>query len=259
MRALERWRLLLDGDLSGHENMARDEALLLALEEGYGMPTLRLYGWQERTLTVGYMQDATVFAGCTIPVVRRPTGGRAVLHWKELTYAVVAPTDVEPFDKGLQFTYYVINNIILATLKEIGVDAELSERRTAEYRKKESCFHSASRYEVTAGRRKLSGGAQRRLKRAFLQHGSILFSVDRELVAELFGKDAPHRMAAIDEFTTVDRGRFRKALVENMAKRLSVSFEEEGLTEREAYKEGVLVEKYLSPSWNVKGKTALGV
>ncbi len=258
MRPVERWQLLLDGECLAAENMARDEALLLSLEEGWGRPTLRLYGWQEKALSVGYMQDATGFVDCGLTVVRRPTGGRAVLHWRELTYSMVAPMGAEPFNRGLRHTYYVINNIIKETLREVGIEAELSCRKNpAEYRKRESCFHSASRYEITVRGRKLSGGAQRRLKRAFLQHGSILLSVEKGLVERLFGEDAHLEMAAVGEFVSIDKDVLKRLLVEKMAQGLSVEFEE--AEKKGLYTERVLLEKYSNPLWNIKGRTSMGV
>ena len=237
-------------------NMARDEAMLLELEEGRGMPTLRLYGWSQQCLTIGYMQDASRFATGGLPVIRRPTGGRAVLHWQELTYSVVAPIEEEPFCKGLSQTYYSINTIIADALRGLGVDAELSSRspRADGYRQRASCFHRAWRHEIVLGGRKLSGGAQRRLKRAFLQHGSILLDVDDDGVRRLFGEDAPSTMAALKDFAPVDEGELSLAIAESMERGLQIGLEPLGLTDSELeWEQRLLDGKYRSELWNLKG------
>ena len=107
------WRLIIDGDLAGAQNMARDVAILESVSEGDSPPTLRLYGWDPPCLTLGRHQgiEAADLEFCSaegIDVVRRPTGGRALLHQHELTYAVVAPLGRGPLPRGLQDAYRLI-------------------------------------------------------------------------------------------------------------------------------------------------------
>ena len=178
---------MLDGDLPGHENMARDSSILRSLEEGVGEPTVRLYGWSSPAISIGYLQGADPFRGLGLPVVRRVTGGRAVVHSSEVTYSVTGLIDSPLFSGGIMSAYSAISACIIAALKDAGVEADYS-RGALEGKRSEACFYSPSRYEVLVNGRKLVGSAQRRLKRAFLQHGSILMAIDEELNHRVFGE-----------------------------------------------------------------------
>lgn len=234
------WRLILDGDLPGRENMARDSAILKALEGGQGVPTVRLYGWDAPTISVGYLQKAGAFTGLGLPVVRRVTGGRAVVHWSEVTYSVTGLTDDPLFEGGIMGAYSIICGCIMAALRDAGVESTYSPGMAGRERN-EACFHSPSRYEVLAGGRKLVGSAQRRLKRAFLQHGSILMSTDVELNERVFGKNLLDRMAGVCEFSQVTRDELRARLVRRFEEGFRARFHEKGLTNLEIrLKEGLL-------------------
>lgn len=234
------WRLILDGDLPGHENMARDSSILKALEEGGGVPTVRLYGWDVPTISLGYLQKEAPFLGFNMPVVRRITGGRAVVHSSEVTYSVTGLVGHPLFAGGIMDAYSVISRCIIAALKDAGVDAAYSPGTIGRERN-EACFHSPSRYEVLINGRKLVGSAQRRLKRAFLQHGSILMSTDEELNARVFGKSLSGKMAGISEFSAVSREQLRKYIAKRFAEGLGARFFESPLTAREEeLKESVL-------------------
>ncbi|MBI4390076.1 MAG: lipoate--protein ligase family protein [Nitrospinae bacterium] len=212
----EQWRLIEDGLCDGRVNMATDHAILQAVEDGMAPPTLRLYGWSAPTLTVGYSQqigqdvDEARCRELGIPVVRRPTGGRAVLHHLEISYCVVAPVNHPRFPPGLRGTFKVIANALTLCLDELGIPGEndgrgrreavaLWEPGTADSVKSgkhgkvngassrsPACFASFNRFEVAVGQKKLIGSAQRRTRRAFLQHGSALLDLDRELLNSLF-------------------------------------------------------------------------
>ena len=181
------WRLVIDPDLAGEENMARDAALLRALEES-GQPgsVLRFYRWREPTLSLGNKQRAHLAADLEfcrrhgVRVVRRPTGGGAVLHHLELTYSVVSnDRHFFPANSILE-TYLLVSRALCRGLALIGLIARIVERgpqgkvRPDNYiRKPVPCFSSASHFELVVGERKLIGSAQKRLKQTFLQHGSI--------------------------------------------------------------------------------------
>jgi lipoate-protein ligase A len=181
---MESWFLLNEDGAPGAENMARDEFLLTAAEARGGPPVLRLYRFTPPAITIGFHQDPAKaldlysVRGSGIDVVRRITGGRALLHDGELTYAVAAPNDNHALGSGLRETCGRISEAIVAALRAVGVGAELSAGHSG-YREEglaSPCLASASRYEITAGGKKIAGSAQRRTAAAFLQHGSILLA-----------------------------------------------------------------------------------
>jgi lipoate-protein ligase A len=186
------WRLIIDGDLSGAENMARDVAMLEAVSEGLAPPTLRLYGWDPPCLTLGRHQnlDAADLDFCLregIDVARRPTGGRALLHHLELTYAVVAPAGRGPLPRGLQNSYRKICDALVHAMRALGVDAELSSDdvnlQLPGPRSTVPCFEAPAGGEVVVHGRKLIGSAIRAHAGAILQHGAIVLDWDGRLQA----------------------------------------------------------------------------
>lgn len=252
---MDKWRLIVDPDLPGVENMARDEVLVMSAETGAAdMPVLRLYGWSEPTISIGYVQEAGTLAESGLPVVRRITGGRAVIHDDEVTYSLTAPLSHPLFTGGITGTYKVISGCIVAALKDIGVIASLS-RSTGRGRgtgHREACFHTPSRSEVLVDGRKLVGSSQRRFKRAFLQHGSILFCIDQPAHERAFGPGVVERMASVSSFSRAGKEEFKAALISSFSEGLGVRFVEGGLAtgEREAV-EGLLACRYSTPEWNV--------
>ena len=172
------WRYIEDGLCDGRWNMAVDQALLRSCERGNTPPTLRLYGWESPVLTVGYSQnlEREVKQCLGVPCVRRPTGGRALLHHRELTYSLVAPVDHPRFSGGLKQTFSAISQALLLGLRELGIDqARINDQKKIQHagRRSPACFASLNHCEITVQNRKLVGSAQRRTHGAFLQHGSI--------------------------------------------------------------------------------------
>jgi lipoate-protein ligase A len=189
------WRLLDSGPNFGAYNMAVDEELLARAQAGETPPTLRFYAWHPPTVSIGRFQKietAVDVEACRqrgIDIVRRITGGRAVLHHQELTYSIVARTDDPLFPTNVHGTYKIIAAGLLLGLGNLGIPAEMVSRssRHAALVKKDSkdpaCFSSPSWYEILVHNRKIIGSAQRRLSGAFLQHGSILMDYDPALEA----------------------------------------------------------------------------
>jgi lipoate-protein ligase A len=170
--------VITDGALPGSVNMERDALLLARQRPGHG-PVLRVYRWSPPAVTYGYHQAKAAFDREAISargydLVRRPTGGRAILHAEELTYAVVGASPSSLFGASLHETYAVINRALLSFLCKLGLTAEVSSGESAADRKSPVCFQSAGRYEIRVSGRKLIGSAQRRTGGVFLQHGSIL-------------------------------------------------------------------------------------
>lgn len=189
------WRFLNTGFRDGATNMAIDEALLVGVERGTSRPTVRVYGWRPPAVSTGYSQDISReldLAACKragVGVVRRPTGGRAVLHAGELTYSVVGRAGQPPLGSTIMETYLAVASALLAGLRELGVTAELArvptEARRSAGGASPPCFVSSGRFEIVVGGRKLVGSAQRRVGRAVLQHGSLLMDDRHVRLAEL--------------------------------------------------------------------------
>ncbi|MFO7768590.1 MAG: biotin/lipoate A/B protein ligase family protein [bacterium] len=192
----ERWRLIVDGAGRGDWNMAVDEALL---QEGISSgipPTLRLYWWDPHTLSLGANQDAAgsvdweALARDGYGAVRRPTGGRSILHAQELTYSVTAPSP----PGGTLAAYRWIAAGLEAGLEEAGVQVGLERSRrsgASGIGTRHPCFAAAGRYELVDGAgRKVVGSAQRRRRGWLMQHGSILLGPEHlRLPRYLAGND----------------------------------------------------------------------
>ncbi len=188
--AVETWRLIVDPPRPGAWNMALDEALLEAVGSGKSPPTLRFYGWDPPCLSLGAFQPvADISRGACaelgIDLVRRPTGGRAVLHHREVTYAVALPRAVAGRPRE---AYLKICRAILRGLGELGVQADFAAVGSHRQAAGPSCFAAASDYEVLVGGRKLVGSAQVWRAGNLLQHGAVLLAVDRSLWARLMGR-----------------------------------------------------------------------
>lgn len=174
------WALIVDPPATGAVNMARDRELLDQLVAGERPATLRFYSWSPACISLGLGQreeildlDAVRAAG--LDVVRRPTGGQALLHDRELTYSVVASQQDLVVGGTLMQSYHAISEALLAGLAELGISGEGApcEPRPASGLTP-VCFASASAEEVLVGGRKLLASAQWRSRGAFLQHGSLL-------------------------------------------------------------------------------------
>jgi lipoate-protein ligase A len=180
------WTLIIDADgRSGAEHMATDQALLDNAAH-IGTATLRLYRWDPPCLSFGRNEaaaqhyDRAQIERLGIDVVRRPTGGRAVWHEHEVTYAVAAP--IEIFG-SLREAYLKIHERIAVALRSLGVDASIATRLPAyPPARPGSCFSTAVGGEIVAGGRKLVGSAQVRRGGALLQHGSILLGGSQEMI-----------------------------------------------------------------------------
>ncbi len=181
-----KWRLLQTAPASGAYNMALDEACLLSSAERRSLPTLRLFSWEPPTLSLGYAQKSSEVNFQQLHehgwgLVRRPTGGRAILHTDELTYSVTAPLDDPVMAGSLLESYQRISKALLAALKLLGIDA----RGDAVYSLPNSqskldpvCFEVPSNFEITVSGKKLIGSAQARKHNGVLQHGSLPLTGD---------------------------------------------------------------------------------
>ncbi len=184
------WRFIRSGKCSPAYNMAVDEAVLTLHSEGKVPPTLRFYGWDPATLSIGYFQKAdeevhfAELEALRLGFVRRPTGGRAVLHDQELTYSMIVSEDYPGMPRSVTEAYRVLSEGLLHGFRRLGLQAEMvslaSEDDKLKYAAAGSaaCFDSPSWYELVVEGRKVAGSAQVRQKGVVLQHGSILLDMD---------------------------------------------------------------------------------
>jgi lipoate-protein ligase A len=182
------WRLLLSPPASGPDNMALDEALMLRASET-GQWVLRVYSWAAPTISLGRNQTARALYDLGrirergLSVVRRLTGGRAILHHREITYSVTGPTQAAG---GLRESYERINRLLLSGLRSLGIEAVTAGATTRAIAPGVTpCFDEPAAGELTLDGRKLAGSAQWRSEGALLQHGSILVEDDQSSLAGL--------------------------------------------------------------------------
>ena len=181
------WRIIYSEPSDGPTNMAIDEAILSAVSQGQSLPTLRLYSWNPACISIGRAQlasdvDKTRLQSFGYDLVRRPTGGRSILHLNEFTYSVCLPKEDSLASGGVLPTYSRISNGILASLTELGVVVDNSGGSPPTEWQGAVCFEHRSHYEISARGRKLLGSAQMRSAGGVLQHGSLPLKGDIALI-----------------------------------------------------------------------------
>ncbi len=217
--------ILREGDRSGGYNMARDLALADLVRQD-GQARLRLYGWRRPTLSLGYGQSPEAFGperlrDLGVDLVRRPTGGKAVLHQHEVTYAFAVPAQDLPGD--VRSTYLEIARPLLHALRELGADVALAGE-PGQGGRDENCFQQPSWYEIEAGGRKLLGSAQVRHLSVLLQHGALPLRLDYGLWAQIFAPHDPHpyeeamRRRAVDLTQAIGREPSRREVRDALAR-----------------------------------------
>jgi lipoyl(octanoyl) transferase len=175
------WRILRTPPADGAWNMAVDEAILESVGRRSALPTLRLYAWQPACLSLGYAQpfadaDLETLALHGWQIVRRPTGGRAILHTDELTYSVIAPLDEARVAGGVLESYRRLSQALVVALQRLGLPAQAEREYSLPQGSQAGgpvCFEVPSNYEITVAGKKLIGSAQARKREGVLQHGSL--------------------------------------------------------------------------------------
>jgi lipoate-protein ligase A len=177
--------------------MAVDEAVVRAIEQREAIPTIRVFGWDPPAVSFGYAQriqreiDPEKCRHEGIDIVRRASGGRAVLHWNELTYSILCAADDPLLGGSIKESYRKISACLVAGIRSLGIDArfEPAHRKVPGPRADtltSPCFSTTTQYEITVQGKKLVGSAQRRLGDMLLQHGSFLLGPEHRKIVDLF-------------------------------------------------------------------------
>jgi lipoate-protein ligase A len=260
---LGKWRLIHSRAADGATNMAIDEAILRAVARGEASPTLRFYTWAPPCLSLGRGQavddvDHQALQAVGYDLVRRPTGGRAILHIDELTYSVIAPEDEPRVSGGVVESYRRLSAGLVRGLERLGVvdivADERSENRDAEG---PVCFEMPSDYEITVGRRKLVGSAQMRAQGVVLQHGAMPLHGDIARICPLLASHPDPtrvraRAVAVDEVLgrPVSWDEAAGALAAGFAEALNLVLAPDALTAEElAEAQALRTEKYATAQW----------
>lgn len=281
------WRLIRDSYHTGFMNMAIDEAIMIAHREGLVPPTIRFYQWSPPAVSLGYFQDlkkeinVDVCQDMGIGIVRRPTGGKAVLHDKELTYSFIIKENHPVVNDSILETYKKISGGMIRGLSYLGITAELvplrekfkseslpkgekSEIHHSDF--KSICFSVPSQYEVQVEGKKIVGSAQVRKREIVLQHGSLLIELDRDKLFSVFNfpsVQVRERFKTRFNATSLEEILKRKVNFSELSEILPRGFEEEfgarlvkgKLTEQEEkISKDLLENKYSTYEWNYERK-----
>jgi lipoyl(octanoyl) transferase len=264
--------LILSEPASGAWNMALDEALLESSGAHVSLPTLRFYSWEPPCLSLGYAQpssdaDLAKLKKLGWNMVRRPTGGRAILHTDELTYSITASVD-EPLVQGsILESYRRLSQALLAGLKNLGIHAlAIPKKDGLNPSKKPVCFESPSDYEITVKGKKIIGSAQARRLNGVLQHGAIPFKGDLTRINQVLqfdetcDREAANKRLLSHAATLADvigsepsfQG-VRKAFIDGFQNTFNLEFTFSEPTEKEiARTEELMKTKYDNTEWKLR-------
>ena len=215
---METWGFLDSGANHAAVNMAMDEALMNWHREGLIPPTIRFYLWENPTLSIGHFQKLNgihmeAVHDHQVEMVRRMTGGSAVLHADELTYSIVITEKHASIPRSVSEAYYILSKGVVAGYANLGIAVDYAVPETEERKTKTAvCFEKSALYEMVVAGKKLSGNAQTRKNGVLLQHGSIPMRIDIDLLFDLFRFPSEvkkqerkrqffHKATTIDELT----------------------------------------------------------
>ena len=250
--------------------MAVDEAILGAVSKQQSLPTLRFYAWEPACLSLGYAQsldevDQEALAQNGWDVVRRPTGGRAILHTDELTYSVIGLPEDPRLEGGVLESYQRLSRALLLGLQQLSLPAQINESKKSDGQvtAEPICFEVPSNYEITVDGKKLIGSAQARKRSGVLQHGTLPLHGDLTRITQaLHFDDEDKRKSAgerlLSRATTVENVVKRivsweeaaDAFAQSFAEELNLEWEEGELSAAEQERADELVEtKYAASKW----------
>ncbi|MCB0117626.1 MAG: lipoate--protein ligase family protein [Anaerolineales bacterium] len=264
------WRLIHTPPSTGAWNMAVDESVLEHIFRGESKPTLRLYSWDPPCLSLGHAQsfkdvDVERLHAQGWDVVRRLTGGRAILHTDELTYSVTGSADDPVLAGGVLESYNRLAQALLFAVQELSVPVEMKEHEDGHTQQNLNpvCFEVPSTYEITVNEKKLIGSAQARKREGVLQHGSLPLTGDLTRICDalVFENESARQTAKeslLARATTVESvlgaavawKTAAQAFVHGFEAQLGIQFEHGELSKSELQRAEELVEeKYAHPSW----------
>jgi lipoate-protein ligase A len=263
------WRLIITPPARGAWNMALDESILEHIGSGESIPTLRLYAWNPACLSLGHAQpfadvDITRLKQHGWEVVRRATGGRAILHTDELTYSVIAPSNEPRMEGSVLESYSRLAQALLLAVQNLEIPVEMKEGKANDGSTPNPvCFEVPSTYEITVNGKKLIGSAQARKKEGVLQHGTLPLTGDLTRICQalVFENESARENASkrlLERATTVESALGRgiswetaaQAFVHAFEAQLGLRLERGELSESESKRTEELVrEKYDHPSW----------
>jgi lipoyl(octanoyl) transferase len=239
------WYFINSGACRPSFNMALDEALLDWHSEGLLPPIVRFYGWTPATLSIGYFQQVKKEINMeevkkhNLGFVRRPTGGRGVLHEHELTYSIIVSEDYPNMPVTVTEAYRVLSEGLLIGFQNLGLDAYSSipdtDEKKSDLKKPKSavCFDAPSWYELVVEGKKVAGSAQTRQKGVILQHGAILLDLDEDKLVSLFNYPSEAVKAR------VRRGLPEKAVAINRLREIPATMEECVAAFKNGFEEGL--------------------
>lgn len=265
------WRLIDSGDCDAAYNMALDEAIALTVKEGYSPPTLRFYGWDRSSVTLGSFQritdiDVLYCSENNIPIVRRPTGGRGILHGDELTYSFSSKNE-GIFSNGLMEAYRALSAVFAHAFHLIGLQITIKNDRepVKNLYRSPVCFESTSIGEISLEGKKIIGSAQKRWKEGFLQQGSIPYCIDRKKLAAVF-KTINRSCETVKEeyfkeiiglreiFADFSHERLKEYIVSSFEEKFGVTlFNSQPSPQERSLALLLYSEKYHCPQWNLEG------
>lgn len=274
----EIWGFIDSGKCSPAFNMALDEALLDWHSEGKIPPIVRFYGWNPATLSIGYFQKVEKEINMEevqklgLGFVRRPTGGRGVLHEHELTYSVIVTEEYPHMPKTVTESYRVISEGLLKGFHHLGMEAYFSVPQTVEEKdslknpRSAVCFDAPSWYELVVEGRKVAGSAQTRQKGVILQHGAILLDLDEDKLFSLFKYSSERvrekmQKAFKSKAVAINDIRKERVSLEEAKQAFKAGFQDglnielrpfELSSEQLAYVHRLAQERYESEEWNYK-------
>ncbi|WP_144511066.1 biotin/lipoate A/B protein ligase family protein [Bacillus sp. FJAT-22090] len=243
-----KWYFVNSGPCSPSYNMALDEALLDWHSEGLIPPIVRFYEWNPATLSIGYFQsvekeiDMDAVKRLGLGFVRRPTGGRGVLHEHELTYSVIVTESYPNMPATVTEAYRVISEGLLIGFQNLGLDAYFSVPDTEEKRedlkkpKSAVCFDTPSWYELVVEGRKVAGSAQTRQKGVILQHGAILLDLDEDKLIQTF------KFPSVEVREKVKGSLSKKAVSINKISQKPVTIDECKIAFKKGFEEALQIE-----------------
>ena len=262
------WRLIDEGPLDGPANMALDEALLSCFDPRQSLPVLRLYGWEPPALSVGRYQDAEaaldleLCAADGVPVVRRMTGGGIIFHARELTYSIICAPEHIGEAAGVKEGFRRLCGFLLGTYQRLGLNAAFATdlnlagallgQRTA------FCFAGKEEFDVLVNGQKIGGNAQRRLRGAILQHGSLPLESRVQHALRYLREAAPGAAGAVslaELGLRPELAALKGMLVDSFQERLGVRLQATSPSSAELAEAARLEQtKYRCDDWNLAGE-----